>query len=128
MVDPVAADGGLARTLFERFTALTSGRFLRLLDVQYRMHEALMRFPSESMYESRLKAAPEVATRTLAELGVREDALRPGPLVFLDTAGKGFGEERSEADPRPRILGRRSASRSKSGGCSRVGSRRARWV
>jgi hypothetical protein len=99
VIDRVAADSGLARTLFERFTALTGGRFLRLLDVQYRMHEALMRFPSESMYEGRLRAAPEVAGRTLAELGVHDDPLRPGPLVFLDTAGKGFGEERSQADP-----------------------------
>jgi ATP-dependent RNA/DNA helicase IGHMBP2 len=67
--------------------------------VQYRMHEALMAFPSQSSYGGQLTAAPEVSARTLEELGVLPDPLRPGPLVFLDTAGKGYVEEQSEDDP-----------------------------
>jgi superfamily I DNA and/or RNA helicase len=63
------------------------------------MHSALMQFPSESMYGGNLTAAPEASQHTLQQLGVAEDALRPGPLVFLDTAGKGYTEERSEDDP-----------------------------
>jgi ATP-dependent RNA/DNA helicase IGHMBP2 len=95
-----AAEGGLSRTLFERLAERDGAAITRLLDTQYRMHEQLMRFPSDSMYRGQLRAAPEVAQRTLAELaGVTSDALRPGPLVFLDTAGKGYGEQRSEDQP-----------------------------
>jgi ATP-dependent RNA/DNA helicase IGHMBP2 len=99
VIDAGAAQQGLASTLFERMASRFGERILRLLDVQYRMHRALMQFPSDSMYEGKLQAAPEASTHTLAELGVLDDPLRPGPLVFLDTAGKGFLEERSEADP-----------------------------
>ncbi|MET0388158.1 MAG: AAA domain-containing protein [Polyangiales bacterium] len=100
VIDPVAAQSGLASTLFERMAAQHGERVVRLLDVQYRMPEALMRFPSDSMYQGKLIAAPEVHAQRLEQLpSVQVDPLRPGPLVFLDTAGKGYAEERSEADP-----------------------------
>jgi superfamily I DNA and/or RNA helicase len=69
------------------------------------MHAALMQFPSDSMYQGKLKAAPEASEHTLAQLGVLVDPLRAGPGVFLDTAGTGFEEERSEADPSTRNPG-----------------------
>jgi superfamily I DNA and/or RNA helicase len=64
-----------------------------------------MQFPSDSMYQGKLQAAPAASEHTLEQLGVRADPLRPGPLVFLDTAGKGFSEERSEDDPSTRNPG-----------------------
>ncbi|HKP61127.1 MAG TPA: AAA domain-containing protein, partial [Polyangiales bacterium] len=95
-----AAPGGLSTTLFERLAERDGSATVRLLDTQYRMHEHLMRFPSESMYRGQLKAAPEVARRVLRDFtGVIADPLRGGPLVFLDTAGKGYGEQRSEDQP-----------------------------
>jgi ATP-dependent RNA/DNA helicase IGHMBP2 len=99
VIDQAAADGGLQRTLFERLSERQGERFTRFLSVQYRMHPALMEFPSARSYAGRLIAAPGLGDNTLENLGVRVDPLRPGPLVFLDTAGKGFLEERSEADP-----------------------------
>jgi superfamily I DNA and/or RNA helicase len=59
------------------------------------MHEDIMRFPSTQMYAGQLRAHPAVAKRTLGEV------LRPGvsldapPLLFLDTAGKGFEEAKA---------------------------------
>jgi hypothetical protein len=97
VVDTTAAQSGLARSLFERLAARET--LLKLLTVQYRMHSALMQFPSESMYAGKLIAAPEASKNSLQQLGVGDDPLRPGPLVFLDTAGKGYGEERSVDDP-----------------------------
>ena len=71
-----------------------------MLHVQYRMHEALMRFPSESMYEGKLRAAACVARHTLCGLpDVQADPLRPAPWHFVDCSGKGFVEQRSEDDP-----------------------------
>jgi ATP-dependent RNA/DNA helicase IGHMBP2 len=94
------APEGLSHTLFERLAQRHGPRVVRLLDTQYRMHAALMQFPNESMYEGQLKAAPEVASRVLAELpGVRADALRPGPLVFLDSAGQGWTDRRTQDQP-----------------------------
>jgi superfamily I DNA and/or RNA helicase len=99
VLDATAAQSGLASTLFERMAEQHGERVLRLLSVQYRMHSALMKFPSDSMYQGKLVAAPEASAHTLADLGVSADPLRADPWVFLDTAGKGFLEERSDADP-----------------------------
>lgn len=99
VIDLQAARGGLATTLFERVAARRP-EAVSMLRVQHRMHAALMAFPSESMYGGLLEAAPEVASHRLEELpGVGPDPLRPGPLVFLDTAGTGWTELRTDADP-----------------------------
>jgi len=58
-----------------------------------------MTFPSRSMYEGRLVAAPEVAHHRLEDLGVVPDVLRPRPLWLVDTAGKDWIEERTDFDP-----------------------------
>lgn len=100
VIDAEAARGGLASTLFERVARRHEGRVVRMLEVQYRMHEALMRFPSASMYAGRLQAAAEAAGRKLeAQPGVRPDPLRPGPFHLIDCAGKGFTEVSSSDDP-----------------------------
>jgi superfamily I DNA and/or RNA helicase len=58
-----------------------------------------MAFPSDSKYGGLLRAAVEVAEHTLEDLGAEPDPLRPGVLVFVDTAGTGWSEERSGEDP-----------------------------
>lgn len=98
-----AEEQGLGTTLFERLAARAGPEILRQLTVQHRMHADLMAFPSASMYEGTLIAAPEVAAHRLEDLpGVREDELRGGPLVFLDAAGAGWEEERAPGDPSTR--------------------------
>jgi ATP-dependent RNA/DNA helicase IGHMBP2 len=98
VVDLDAARDGLASTWFERL-ARARPASVAVLAVQHRMNETLMRFPSDSKYEGKLVAAPEVAHHTLGELGVADDPLRPGALVFIDTAGRGWEEERTGEDP-----------------------------
>ena len=90
---------GLGTTFFERLADARQGAIVRMLTVQHRMHEALMAFPSQSQYQGKLVAAPAVAGHILSDLGVADDPLRPGPFVFLDTAGKGWEEARGERDP-----------------------------
>ncbi|MGD8859529.1 MAG: AAA domain-containing protein [Myxococcales bacterium] len=100
VVSQEAARAGLSRTLFERLAEREGERVVRMLKVQYRMHAALMRFPSESMYDGALTAADAVAEWRLADLqGVADDPLRPGPFHFIDTAGKGWAEVRDVEDP-----------------------------
>lgn len=88
VIDPDAERGGLGTTFFERLS--DEGSATTMLEVQHRMHEVLMRFPSEQLYEGKLRAHEAVAQHGLGDLGVADDPLRPGPLVFLDTAGKGW--------------------------------------
>lgn len=75
---PAALRGGLGVTLMEHL-AERKPDVVRLLTVQYRMNEALMRFSSEWFYGGRLTAAPEVRQRTLlAEIDE--------PLEWVDTS------------------------------------------
>lgn len=72
-----AMRGGLGRTLMEQ-VAERKPEVVRLLRVQYRMNESLMRFSSEWFYGGQLEAAPEVRHRSL--LDDIDD-----PLVWIDT-------------------------------------------
>ena len=89
-----AAAGGLGVSLFERLVkdAQAAGKEsagapqLVTLAEQYRMHAAIMEYPSKALYGGRLRAHPDVAGR----------ALDASPLVVIDTAGRGFEEETPE--------------------------------
>ena len=79
-----AARGGLDRTLMEK-VAENKPETVSLLKVQYRMHETIMRFPSEWFYNHQLEAAPEVRHRGILDLDT--------PMVWIDTSGMDFHEE-----------------------------------
>jgi len=70
-----------------------------MLEQQHRMHEQIMTFPSRSMYDSRLRASPEVIAHRLEDIGVAPDPLRGKPLWLIDTAGKDWMEARTDFDP-----------------------------
>lgn len=100
VIDESAARAGLGVTLFERLQARLGADFANLLTVQRRMAAELMAFPSAALYGGRLTADPTVADHRLEQLsGVSADPLRPGPLCFIDTAGKGYDESRTTDDP-----------------------------
>ena len=93
--EPKAGGGGsLEVTLFDRLLTLHGPSIKRMLTTQYRMHEKIMRFPSDEMYDSQLTAAPAVATRLLTTLPyeVQETDDTKEPLVFYDTQGGDFPE------------------------------------
>ena len=83
----------LATTIFERLAATTE---TVMLTQQHRMNTQIMTFPSRSMYEGKLVAAPEVAERTLADLGITDDPARGASVWLIDTAGKDWLEERTD--------------------------------
>ncbi len=92
-----AAEGGLAVTLFDRLKDLLPVSFQTLLRVQYRMHEDIMRFPSDSFYEGKLIADESVARHVSSELpGVAVTPLTSKPVTFVDTAGAGYDETWNE--------------------------------
>ena len=88
------AAGSLATTLFDRLLTLHGSSIKRMLNTQYRMHEKIMCFPSEELYESRLVAAESVKGHLLTGLHypVKETDDTTAPLVFWDTQGGDFPE------------------------------------
>lgn len=83
---PEAARNGLAYTLMEKI-ARRHPECIVLLHLQYRMHQAIMGFPSRWFYHNQLQAAPEVRHRSILEL--------EEPLLWIDTAGITSREELS---------------------------------
>lgn len=95
ILSPEAARQGLARTLYERL--LEHAPITRMLEVQHRMHETVMRYPSDALYAGRLVAHPSVAGHVLAGIeGVAATEETGAALLFVDSAGKGWNEERPE--------------------------------
>ncbi|MBP6064843.1 AAA domain-containing protein [Bacteroides sp.] len=79
-----AARGGLDQTLMEK---VVTGKpaAVSLLKVQYRMHEQIMRFPSEWFYQGALEAALEMRYRGILDYDT--------PMVWIDTSEMDFREE-----------------------------------
>lgn len=75
---------------------------MHMLTVQHRMHEAIMRWPSERFYHNQLTAHSSVAAHTLLDLSPTEEAiidevlLLDRPFDVIDTAGAGYDESQPE--------------------------------
>lgn len=79
-----AAQQGLARTLLQK-VARRHPPAVSLLQIQYRMHEDIMHFPSRWFYHNCLQAAPEVRYRNILEYDT--------PVVWCDTQAYASSEE-----------------------------------
>ncbi|MFZ1808834.1 MAG: AAA domain-containing protein [Cyclobacteriaceae bacterium] len=77
-----AANNGLAETLFEKCIK-RHPEAASMLQIQYRMHEDIMRFPSKYFYNDKLIAAPAIKHHQLPD---------QNPMNFIDTAGCGYQE------------------------------------
>ncbi|MBR1593970.1 MAG: AAA family ATPase [Alloprevotella sp.] len=87
--NPQALRDGLGRTLMEAIVDAHPER-VRLLRVQYRMNERLMRFSSDWFYGGQLEAAPEVRHRSLLDMV-------DTPLEWIDTGqSDAEGEEATQ--------------------------------
>jgi DNA polymerase alpha-associated DNA helicase A len=76
----------LETTLFDRLLKLHGSRVKRALNVQYRMHEKIMQFPSDAMYGGSLIAADSVKARRLSDLeGIEPNEELDEPVVFIDS-------------------------------------------
>ncbi|MBM4281842.1 MAG: AAA family ATPase [Deltaproteobacteria bacterium] len=97
-----AARLGLGQTAFATLCAADGkGAVSHMLTEQHRMHEDIMRWPSQASYDGRLVAHPSVAAALLALPG--DDGARTSrpaqPLDVIDTAGAGFDEESPPQSP-----------------------------
>jgi DNA polymerase alpha-associated DNA helicase A len=95
---PLIKGATLETTLFDRLLKLHGPSIKRMLTTQYRMHEKIMRFPSDELYEGKLMAAEAVKARLLKDLPyeVAEADDTTEPLVFIDTQGGDFPEKNED--------------------------------
>jgi superfamily I DNA and/or RNA helicase len=94
VVSQEAAADGFDTSLFERLVDLYGPPISRRLSVQYRMHQAIMGFPSRELYEGQLQAHDSVRAHRLCDLtDVAASQLTEWPIEFIDTAGAGYDEE-----------------------------------
>ena len=75
---------GLGRTLMQKI-AHTKPETVSLLKIQYRMHEDIMKFPSQWFYNGELQAAPEIRYRGILDWDT--------PINWIDTSDMDFKEE-----------------------------------
>ncbi|NXL94262.1 SMBP2 protein, partial [Alectura lathami] len=105
IVSHKAAAGGLSLSLMERLSEGYGEKAVRMLTVQYRMHQAIMQWASSELYGGRLAAHPSVAQHLLRDLpGVTSTEETAIPLLLIDTAGCGLFElevedEQSKGNP-----------------------------
>jgi ATP-dependent RNA/DNA helicase IGHMBP2 len=94
VVSKEAGQEGLARSMMERLVATYGTAITRQLNVQYRMHAAIMRFSSAHFYADTLIADDSVRGHLLSDLpGVTSSPLTDEPMTFIDTAGADCDEE-----------------------------------
>ncbi|NXS52227.1 SMBP2 protein, partial [Brachypteracias leptosomus] len=100
-----AAAKGLSLSLMERLVESYGQQVVRMLRVQYRMHQDIMQWASTEMYGGQLTAHPSVAQHLLRDLpGVSPTEETSIPLLLIDTAGCGLFElevedEQSKGNP-----------------------------
>jgi len=79
---------GLANTLFEKSIKIQKNATV-MLNVQYRMNQLIMEFPSKQLYHNDLIADALVKDRVLSH---KSESLA-NPVEFIDTAGTGYNDE-----------------------------------
>jgi ATP-dependent RNA/DNA helicase IGHMBP2 len=86
-----AAREGLAQTLFEKCIQ-HQPQTASMLQVQYRMHEDIMRFSSRYFYHDELIAHESVQGHAIQKNDEEGEEVSLPPIDFMDTAGCGFTE------------------------------------
>ena len=79
-----ALSGGLGVTLMERVVK-SQPAAVTLLQIQYRMNEAIMKFSSDMFYGGKVESAPQVRYRGILDLDT--------PITWVNTEGLDYKEE-----------------------------------
>jgi len=94
VISPEAIRGGFNISLMERLLENPKADISRLLNVQYRMHQDIMKFSSDVFYEGSLQADDSVRSALLIDSSqITPSPLTDCPIHFIDTAGASYDEE-----------------------------------
>ena len=90
IVSEKATKEGLEVSLMERLVKnFGNKQIVRMLDIQYRMNERIMKWSSEQFYSDKLIAHHSVKDHSLSDLNKETNI---GPLLLIDTAGCDMNE------------------------------------
>ena len=87
-----ALKAGLGKTLMERI-AENKPEVVKLLKMQYRMNEEIMRFSSDWFYNNQVESAPDVKFRSILDLDVPMSWIDTSQFDFPEDSGISFKEE-----------------------------------
>jgi superfamily I DNA and/or RNA helicase len=105
ITSPQAEKGGLSVTLFDRTNQLFGEQVTRMLTVQYRMHQAIMNYPSQELYQGKLVADESVKLHLLKDIPkITSNNDTTIPLVLIDTAGCNMQEMKEEEGVRKPVI------------------------
>ena len=94
-----AARKGLSTTMFDRVRKLWGDKVVRMLTIQYRMHELISNWASAEMYKNELIPHDSVRKRLLSQLPkVKASEETNSALMLIDTAGCNMMETESADD------------------------------
>ncbi len=94
VVSTEAAREGYSKSMLERLVQTHGAAITRQLEVQYRMHESIMRFSSAQFYGDSLQADEAVRGHLLSDLPeIEPSPLTSEPILYIDTAGANYDEE-----------------------------------
>lgn len=94
VISSEAAREGYAQSMMQRLVEHYGSAITRQLNVQYRMHENIMRFSSAQFYGDTLLADDSARGHLLSDLpDVISSPLTDEPLTFIDTACADYDEE-----------------------------------
>jgi ATP-dependent RNA/DNA helicase IGHMBP2 len=102
IVSTEAAREGFSVSLMERLVKRFDDEIYRRLIVQYRMHENIMRFPSDQFYDGELIADASVRGHRLSDLPDVDPHTSVPLIEFWDTAGAEWSEQ-LEADGQSKL-------------------------
>lgn len=84
----------LSYTLFDRILDMYDDSLKRMLCVQYRMNQDIMKFSCSQLYENKLLADGSVAWRSLQNLeGVSSSIETRNPIILIDISNTGEAHE-----------------------------------
>uniref|UniRef100_T1KDB9 AN1-type domain-containing protein n=2 Tax=Tetranychus urticae TaxID=32264 RepID=T1KDB9_TETUR len=90
IISETAAKEGLELTLMERLlSSFDHELVVRMLTVQYRMHQDIMEWSSNRFYSNKLVAHDSVQNQSMSEISNLQDC---PPLLLIDTAGCDMSE------------------------------------
>lgn len=101
-----ASIADLEITLFDRLMDHHNGdEYRKLLNVQYRMNQKIMEFPSKELYDNELKASETVRDILLLDLpAVKNTEETSVPCIWYDTQGGDFPEQSVDTEAAVAIL------------------------
>ncbi|XP_056167478.1 helicase SEN1-like isoform X2 [Syzygium oleosum] len=87
----LSSKAGFGRSLFERLVSL--GRPRHLLNIQYRMHPAISRFPTSTFYKNQIRNGPNVTSESYKKCYLPSPMFGPYSFINISNGSEEGGDD-----------------------------------